>query len=57
MVFPRPHLLPPSQALHPGHHGSSGEPCLQQQEDRTYHKNSPPVVYNQCRQLILHDTD
>lgn len=43
MVFPGSVLLPASQALHPGRHGGSGKPRVQQQEDRTY-PNSPPVA-------------
>lgn len=43
VVFPGSVLLPAPQALHPGRHGGSGEPRVQQQEDRTY-PNSLPVV-------------
>lgn len=51
MVFPGPVLLPASQALHPGRHGGSGKPRVQQQEDRTY-PHSPPAV--QSRPAVYH---
>lgn len=43
MVFPGPDVLPASQTLHPGRHGGSGKPHVQQQEDRAY-PHGPPVV-------------
>lgn len=53
LVFAGAVVLPPSQALHPGRHGGSGEPRVQQQEDRAY-----PHLQKRWRLLFFrHDHD
>lgn len=45
MVLAGSVLLPAPQAVHPGRHGGSGKPRVQQQEDRTYPHSSPVFLF------------